>query len=209
VSSEKARRSPARARDAEAGDRPGAPRNYKFLERRPTPNRNPGGKWLRFGKEDSAASSVATVDIVFEHPRPFHPWARRLFAAKRGGMIITWRPATVPGLQDRVRQPLPLDEPQDAERGCHFAELSRSMGKPTGLVCERRGSTRRCSKVVLTPDDTGEGGVPGAPQTFAGRQGSGCCCALAPEEGLGRHRTTRRGAQHIDQITLFRPGTRG
>ena len=76
------------------------------------------------------------------------------------------------GLQDRVRQPLPLDEPEDAE-GLPLRELPRGVGgEPAGV----RGADPpdAVEGVPARPDRRGR--VPGAPQP-ASRARSACCAS--------------------------------
>ena len=101
------------------------------------------------------------------------------------------------GLQDRVRQPLPLDEPQDAQ-GLSLRELPRGVGgEPVGR--RGAGSTRRCRRCTRSTR-------PARPRTRCTTTSSrarSACCASRPKEGLGVTDDATR-AQHLDQITLFR-----
>ena len=81
-------------------------------------------EWLRLRQEDPRARRRATSTSC-SSTRAARRWARRCSSRKRGGMIITC--AATSRLHDRVRQPLPLDEPEDAE-GLSLRELPRGVG---------------------------------------------------------------------------------
>ena len=112
----------------------------------PSRTRRSGG-----GSARRSASSSAATPTSCSSTRAARRWARRCSSRKRGGMIITCA-ATI-GLHDRVRQPLPLDEPQDAQ-GLPLRELPRGVGgQPADRA--RARSTRRCRRCTRS-SDTGE-----------------------------------------------------
>ena len=124
VSSREARRAAARA-GLRGGHRP-AGRGLQVLERRATPTGPEGVAAVR--QEDPRAGRSRRRHRV-RAPGPFDDGrvgvrreARRHDHHVRGDV----------GLQDRVRQPLPLDEPEDAE-GLPLRELPRGVGgEPAG-----------------------------------------------------------------------------
>ena len=106
-------------------------------------------------------------------------------------------------LHDRVRQPLPLDEPEDAQ-GLPLRELPRGVG----------GEPARSAKVRIHPvlsavfpfDEVARGGRPGAPQPARGQaRRAGARARGRPR----RHRPRAARAARSTQITLFRTGDDG
>ena len=129
-------------------------------------------------------------DIVFEHPgrqtmgaSVFVCRARRHDHHVRGDQR----------LHDRVRQPLPLDEPEDAQ-GLPLRQLPRGVG----------GEPARSAKGKIHP--IAVGGVPARGQSARPRtrctttctRASSACSCLAPEGGPRRHRRPTMREQLVD-----------
>ena len=85
------------------------------------------------GPARSGSGSAATIreltggddlDIVFEHPGR-ETFGASVYVARRGGTIVTC--ASTSGLPARVRQPLPVDEPQ-ADHRLALRQLPRGVG---------------------------------------------------------------------------------
>ena len=99
-------------------------------------------------------------------------------------------------LHDRVRQPLPLDEPEDAQ-GLPLRELPRGVG---GQPPHLRGQDPPDAVDGVLARRRRRGRVPGAPQPARGQARHP---VLAPEEGLGVTDAEMR-ERLLPQITLFR-----
>ena len=93
------------------------------------------------------------------------------------------------GLQDRVRQPLPLDEPEDAQ-GLHFANY-REAWEANRLVCEGHDPPDAVGGVSARRDRRGRA----ARCTTTSPRARSACCASRRKEGLGDHRPERRRAK--------------
>ena len=171
VSSREAGR--AAERDGLRGGHRPPGRGLQVLERRG--HEQDPKEWLRLGKKIRELIG-RDVDIVFEHPGRSTMGAS-VFVAKRGGMIITC--AATSRFHDRVRQPLPLDEPEDAQ-GLSLRELPRGVGSEPRWSCE--GKIHPTLSKVYPLDQTGEAAYQVHHNLLEGKLGVLC---LAPEEGLG------------------------
>ncbi len=89
-------------------------------------------EWQRLGARIRELTGGEDVDIVFEHPGR-ETFGASVYVTKRGGTIVTC--ASTSGYHARVRQPLPLDEPQ-AHRRLALRELPRVVG---GQPADRQG----------------------------------------------------------------------
>ena len=113
-----------------------------------------------------------------------------VFVCARGGTIVTCAATT--GLHARVRQPLPLDEPE-ALQGCHFANY-REAYEANRLVCE--GKVHPVLSAVFAFEDAAEAVAQVHANAHEGKLG---VLVLAPEEGLGvtdPERTRRAARPH-------------
>ena len=151
-------------------------------------------EWMRLGKKIRELTGGDDVDIVFEHPGR-ETFGASVFVARKGGTIVTC--ASHERLPARVRQPVPLDEPQ-ADHRLALRQLPRGVGGQPADASGRR-STRRC------PGPT--------PWTRPARRRTTCTATLhqgkvgvlclAPEEGLGVRDPELR-ARHETAINRFR-----
>ena len=89
-------------------------------------------EWRRFGSDIRELTGGEDVDIVFEHPGR-ETFGASVYAARKGGTIVTC--ASTSRLHARVRQPLPLDEPQ-ADHRLPLRQLPRVVG---GQPADREG----------------------------------------------------------------------
>ena len=89
-------------------------------------------EWRRFGSDIRELTGGEDVDIVFEHPGR-ETFGASVYAARKGGTIVTC--ASTSRLPPRVRQPLPLDEPQ-ADHRLALRQLPRVVG---GQPADRQG----------------------------------------------------------------------
>ena len=135
------------------------------------------------------------VDIVFEHPgRSDDGRVGVRGQARRHDRHVRGHER----LHDRVRQPLPLDEPEDAQ-GLPLRQLPRGVGgQPADRA--RAGSTRssrRCSRSTR----------PARPRTRCTTtctRASSACCASRPRRASASTDPEFREQVDHDQITLFR-----
>ena len=153
-------------------------------------------EWQRFGKRIRELTGGDDVDIVFEHP------GRETFGAVglRHAQGRHDRDLRVDlRLHARVRQPLPVDEPQ-ADRRLALRQLPRGVG---GQPAGRRGRIHPTLSQVVPARRT-----PARPRTTCtatctrARSASSC---LAPSEGLGVRDPELR-ARHLAAINRFRRG---
>ena len=100
-------------------------------------------------------------------------------------------------LHDRVRQPLPLDEPEDAQ-GLSLRELPRGVGGEPARSCE--GKIHPTLSAVFPFEEIGEAAYQVHHNLHEGKLG---VLVLAPEEGLGVTDPEMR-ERLLPQITLFR-----
>ena len=133
-------------------------------------------------------------DIVFEHPGR-ETFGASVYVARSGGTIVTC--ASTSRLPARVRQPLPVDEPQ-AHRRLALRQLPRVVG---GQPADRQGAD---------PPDAVEGLPAGGDRpgrvstcTATRTRARSACCASRPREGLGVANPEKR-ARHLDAINRFR-----
>ena len=89
-------------------------------------------EWQRLGAKIRELTGGDDVDIVFEHPGR-ETFGASVYVARKGGTIVTC--ASTSRLHARVRQPLPVDEPQ-ADRRLALRELPRGVG---GQPADQRG----------------------------------------------------------------------
>ena len=145
----------------------------------------------------SAASSATTPTSCSSTPAA-RPWARRCSSCARGGTIVTC--AATSRLHDRVRQPPPLDEAEDASSQLALRQLPRGVGRQPADLPRARSS--RSSRPCTRSTDVGEAAYAVHKNLHEGKIGVLC---LAPEEGA-RHRRPRASASKVgeDKITLFR-----
>ena len=118
------RRRSARAHGCRARHRPLGRhrRELPLLEGRATPRTPRSGIG---SASTSATSPAATTSTSCSSTRVARPSARACTSRARGGTIVTC--ASTSGLPARVRQPLPLDEPQ-ANHRLPLRQLPRSVG---------------------------------------------------------------------------------
>ena len=107
-------------------------------------------EWKRFGARIRELTGGEDVDIVFEHPGR-ETFGASVYVTRRGGTIVHLRFDV--GVHARVRQSLPVDEPQ-AHHRVALRELPRGLA---GQPADRQGHD--------PPDDVG--GLPAG----AGRRG--------------------------------------
>ena len=145
---------------------------YKFWADEHTQDES---EWRRLGK-DIRGLIGRDVDIVFEHPGR-QTFGASVFVAARGGKIVTC--AATSRLHDRVRQPPPVDEAQDASSARHFANYKEAWAA-NQLIAE--GKIQPILSAVSTLDEVGEAACQVHHNVHEGKIGVLC---LAPEEGLG------------------------
>ncbi len=126
-------------------------------------------EWRRFGARIRELTGGDDVDIVFEHPGR-ETFGASVFAARKGGTIVTC--ASTSGLHARVRQPLPVDEPQ-ADHRLPLRQLPRVVGgqpphrqghDPPDAVQDlppRRGRPGRPRRAPQRPPGQGRRPLPG------------------------------------------------
>ena len=84
-------------------------------------------EWQRLGKKIRELTGGHDVDIVFEHPGR-ETFGASVYVARKGGTIVTC--ASTSRLHARVRQPLPVDEPQ-ADHLLATSPTTARRGRPT------------------------------------------------------------------------------
>ncbi len=89
-------------------------------------------EWKRFGAKIRELTGGDDPDIVFEHPGR-ETFGASVYVARKGGTIVTC--ASTSRVHARVRQPLPVDEPQ-ADRRLALRQLPRGVG---GQPADRQG----------------------------------------------------------------------
>ena len=132
-------------------------------------------EWQRLGKKIRELTGGDDVDIVFEHPGR-ETFGASVFVARKGGTIVTC--ASHQRVHARVRQPLPLDEPQ-ADHRLALRQLPRGVGGQPAAVPRAR-STRRCP-ATYPLEDSRPGRVRRAPQRST--RARSACSASPPRRG--------------------------
>jgi crotonyl-CoA reductase len=163
---------------------------YKFWKDEHTQDE---GEWRRLGK-DIRALVGEDVDIVFEHPGR-QTMGASVFAAKRGGMIVTCAATSGFMIEYDNRH---LWMKLKTIKGSHFANY-REAWDANKLVCE--GKILPPLSAVHPLENVGEAAYQVHRNLHEGKIGVLC---LAPEEGLGIDDPAFREEVGEDRITLFR-----
>src|SRR5665213_2142340 len=167
-----------------------AEKDYQFWKDEHTQDE---GEWRRLGK-DIRALVGEDVDIVFEHPGR-QTMGASVFAAKRGGMIVTCAATSGYMIEYDNRH---LWMKLKTIKGSHFANY-REAWDANQLVCE--GKILPPLSAVHTLDNVGDAAYQVHRNLHEGKIGVLC---LAPEEGLGIDDHELRQRVGEDRITLFR-----
>ena len=163
---------------------------YRFWKDEHTPDES---EWRRFGK-DIRALVGDDVDIVFEHPGR-QTMGASVFAAKRGGMIVTCAATSGYMIEYDNRH---LWMKLKTIKGSHFANY-REAWDANQLVCE--GKILPPLSAVYPLDQVGDAAYQVHQNLHEGKIGVLC---LAPSEGLGIDDPALRARIGEDRITLFR-----
>ena len=151
-------------------------------------------EWKRFGERIRELTGGDDPDIVFEHPGR-ETFGASVYVARKGGTIVTC--ASTSRLPARVRQPLPVDEPQ-ADRRLATSPTTARPGRPTGWSPRGKVHPTLSKTYPLARDRPGRVDV-----HRNAHQGKVGVLALAPREGLGVTDPELR-AKHLEAINRFR-----
>ena len=148
----------------------------------------------------SARTSAALIgrdpDIVFEHPgRSDHGRVGVRRRPRRHDRHLRGHQR----LHDRVRQPPPLDEAEDASSARHFANYQRGVG---GQPAHRRGQDP-ADPVAPSTRSSRSARPPTRCTTTCTRARSACCASL-PRKGSASTIPSSAPKVGEDKITLFR-----
>jgi len=163
---------------------------YKFWKDEHTQDES---EWRRLGK-DIRKLVGDDVDIVFEHPGR-QTMGASVFAAKRGGMIMTCAATSGYMIEYDNRH---LWMKLKTIKGSHFANY-REAWDANQLVCQ--GKILPPLSAVHTLEHVGDAAYQVHKNLHEGKIGVLC---LAPEEGLGIDDPEFRAQVGEDRITLFR-----
>src|SRR5271154_4460004 len=164
--------------------------NYRFWKDEHTQDES---EWRRLGK-DIRALVGDDVDIVFEHPGR-QTMGASVFAAKRGGMIVTCAATSGYMIEYDNRH---LWMKLKTIKGSHFANY-REAWDANQLVCE--GKILPPLSAVHTLEGVGDAAYQVHHNLHEGKIGVLC---LAPEGGQGIDDPELRARVGEDRITLFR-----
>ena len=143
----------------------------------------------------SASSPAARTSTSSSSTRAARPSAPRVYAARKGGTIVTC--ASTIGLHARVRQPLPLDEPQ-ADHRLPLRQLPRVVG---GQPADREGHDP--PDAVAAPTRSTRSARPRSTSTTTSTRARSACSAWPPRRASASATRSMR-ARHLDAINRFR-----